>query len=222
DVYDGYKRNYDEMMAPGMVLDAGAPSFEEKAFHDFHMYTLDQKVSFANNQTKQLELYPLQNIKASQSYEYSTWDSGVNSVIKFKNTEENGIGKPLPKGTVKVYKQDSDGNLEFIGEDSISHTSKNEEVKINTGTAFDLVASTLVRDHKDLGSRRSERTIQVTLRNNSAEAKTINVLHQLGGNDRITESNFSHTEDTNMKSTFEVPIQSDKEVILSFTVRTEY
>ena len=222
DVYDGYKRNYEEMMAPGMVLDAGAPSFEEKAFHDFHMYTLDQKVSFANNQTKQLELYPLQNIKASQSYEYSTWDSGVNSVIKFKNTEENGIGKPLPKGTVKVYKQDSDGNLEFIGEDSISHTSKNEEVKINTGTAFDLVASTLVRDQRDLGKNKSERTIQVTLRNNSAEAKTINVLHQLGGNDSIIESNFTHTQDTNLKATFEIAVQPDKEVILNFTVRTEY
>ena len=221
DEFSSYNRKYAMQMEADFAA-AGAPSFEEKAFHDFHMYILDQKVSFANNQTKQLELYPLQNIKASQSYEYSTWDSGVNSVIKFKNTEENGIGKPLPKGTVKVYKQDSDGNLEFIGEDSISHTSKNEEVKINTGTAFDLVASTLVRDHKDLGSRRSERTVQVTLRNNSAEAKTINVLHQLGGNDRITESNFSHTEDTNMKSTFEIPIQSDKEVILSFTVRTEY
>ena len=223
DVYGGYKRNmYDEMMAPSMAMDAGAPSFEEKAFHDFHMYTLDQKVSFANNQTKQLELYPLQNVKANQAYEYSTWGGGVNSVIKFKNTEENGIGKPLPKGTLKVYKKDSDGNLEFIGEDSIKHTSKNEDVKINTGTAFDLVASTLVRDQRDLGKNKSERTIQVTLRNNSAEAKTINVLHQLGGNDSIIESNFTHTQDTNLKATFEIAVQPDKEVILNFTVRTEY
>ncbi|MDD4224152.1 MAG: DUF4139 domain-containing protein [Candidatus Cloacimonetes bacterium] len=221
DSYNQYKRDYYPEMA-GMAMDAAAPSFEEKAFHDFHMYTLDQKVSFANNQTKQLELYPLQNVKANQAYEYSTWGGGVNSVIKFKNTEENGIGKPLPKGTIKVYKKDSDGNLEFIGEDSIDHTSKNEEVKISTGTAFDLVASTLVRDQKDLGKRISERTIQITLRNNSAEAKTINVLHQLGGNDRIIESNFDHTEDTNMKSTFEIPVQPDKEVILNFTVRTEY
>ncbi len=225
-VYDEYGYKYNASFErTGMAMDAvAAPSFEEKAFHDFHMYTLDQKVSFANNQTKQLELYPPQNVTATQAYEYPTWASGVNSVIKFQNTEENGIGKPLPKGTIKVYKKDSDGNLEFIGEDSIKHTSKNEEVKINTGTAFDLVASTLVRDQKDLGRNISERTLQITLRNNSAEAKTINVLHQLGGNSRITEVQGGHayTLDTNNKATFPIAIQPDQEVILRFTERTEY
>ncbi|HNT52364.1 MAG TPA: DUF4139 domain-containing protein, partial [Candidatus Syntrophosphaera sp.] len=215
-----------QMYADGMAAEAGmaAPSFEEKAFHDFHMYTLDQKVSFANNQTKQIALYPQQNVAATPLYEYYTWGSGVNSVIKFKNTEANGIGKPLPKGVIKVYKQDSDGNLEFIGEDSIKHTSKNEEVSINTGKAFDLVGSTLVRDHREISRNISERTIQVTLRNNSAEVKTINVLHQLGGNSQIIEvtDNHKYSVDTNNKATFELTVNPDEQLILSFRERTEY
>ena len=199
-----------------------APSFEEKAFHDFHMYTLDQKVSFANNQTKQLELYPSMNIKAKAEYEYPTYASGVNSIIKFKNTAENGAGKALPKGSIKVYKQDTDGNLEFIGEDSISHTSKNEEVKINTGTAFDLVASTRVKDDKQISNRVTERTLQVTLKNNSESVKTINVTHQLGTGTRIVESDMKYSKDSNDKVTFTIELAPNKEIIYSFKERSEY
>ncbi len=219
-----YKYNRFEDRGGMATMEAAVPSFEEKAFHDFHMYTLDQKVSFANNQTKQLELYPQMNIKATQAYEYNVWGSGVSSIIKFKNTEENGSGKPLPKGTIKVYMKDSDGNLEFIGEDSIQHTSKNEEVNITTGQAFDLVGSTMVRDQKELGRNVSERTIQVTLRNNSSETKTINLIHQLGGNSRIikVEEDRKYTEDTNKKVTFEITVKPDEQVIVSFVERTEF
>lgn len=224
-VQDYYYRSKDMYMDQAMEAGSmAAPSFEEKAFHDFHMYTLDQKVSFANNQTKQIELYPTQNVNAEAVYEYATWASGVNSVIKFKNTEENGIGKPLPKGVIKVYKQDTDGNLEFIGEDRIDHTGRNEEVTIKTGTAFDLVGSTMVRNQTQISKNISERSIQITLRNNSTEAKTINVIHQMGGNSRIisVQDDHEYTVDTNNKVTFEIPVQSDGQVILTFRERTEY
>ncbi|MCB5224408.1 MAG: DUF4139 domain-containing protein [Candidatus Cloacimonadaceae bacterium] len=221
--YDFYAKNI-RYMDVAMGAESPAPSFEEKAFHDFHMYTLDQKVSFANNQTKQLELYPTQNIKAEQVYEYPIWGDGVKSIIKFKNTEANGIGKPLPKGKIRVYMQDSDDNLEFIGEDNIKHTSKNEEVNITTGKAFDLVASTLVKDIKDLGKKVSERDIQVTLRNNSSESKAINVIYTLGSNTRITEVKDGHeySMDTNRKVRFPIQVEPDAQVILTFTERTEY
>jgi len=205
-----------------MAAEEAAPTFEEKAFHDFHMYTLDQKVSFANHQTKQLELYAPQNIKARAEYEYPTYSTGVNSMIKFKNTTENGAGMPMPKGTVKVYKQDSDGNMEFIGEDSIDHTSRNEEVSINTGKAFDLVASTLVKEQKTVSNRISDRVLQVTLKNNTSAKKTINVVHQLATSTRILESDRKYTTDTNNKVTFAIEIEPDKQVIFTFKERSEY
>ena len=205
-----------------MAADEAAPSFEEKAFHDFHMYTLDQKVSFANNQTKQLSLYPTMNVTAEGRYEYDLWGDGVRSVIRFKNTEENGIGVPLPKGVIKVYKQDSDENMEFIGEDNINHTGRNEEVKINTGKAFDLVASTLSKDRKNISKKVSECTLQVTIRNNSNEEKTIDVFYQLGGNARIIRSDIKPEIDSNNKATFTVKVPKDSQTIFTFRERTEY
>ena len=224
-VRQSYNRYSDEMSMAYDGMGAGkasAPSFEEKAFADLHMYTLDQKVSFADKQTKQLELYPLLNVKAEAVYEYQTYSNGINSIIKFKNTEENGLGKPLPKGAFRIYKQDTDKNLEFIGEDAITHTSKNEEVSLTTGKAFDLVGETIVKDSRTLSQRVTERTIQVTLRNNAKDKKKIDVIHMLNSNTRIISASIPYTQDKNLKVTLPVEIIPDKEVIFTIVERTEY
>lgn len=221
DYYKYGEASYDRMSA-GMAMEA-APSFEEKVFHDFHMYTLDQKVSFANNQTKQLELYPKQNVTARAVYEYTSFSSGVKSMIKFFNKEDQGLGKPLPKGTFKIYKADSDGNLEFIGEDRINHTSKNEEVAINTGTAFDLVASSQVRNQKVITQRVSEREIHFNLKNNSNERKSINVIHYLSGNAKIVESQLRYALDSvKNQVTYTVEIAPNGETSFFLRERSEY
>ena len=222
-VYSGYYKERKGLISytAGMAQEELAPSFDEKAFHDFHMYTLDQKVSFANNQTKQLELYPSKNIKAYSEYEYPTYATKIKSMIKFKNTAENGAGMPLPKGIIKVYKQDSDGNLEFIGEDSINHTSKNEEVSINTGTPFDLIASTRLKEQTQISKYITESLIQVTLRNNSDTNKTIKVTHQLSPNTRIVEADYKYTIDNNDKVTFSIDVAPDKEIVWTFRQRSE-
>nr|MDK2850198.1 hypothetical protein [Candidatus Cloacimonadota bacterium] len=219
--YEKYGRGV--MMHEAISSDTAAPSFETKAFHDFHMYTLDQKVSFANNQTKQLELYPLQNVKARSVYEYYTNSSGVNSVIKFVNTEDQGLGKALPKGVFKIYKADSDGNLEFIGEDSINHTGRNEEISLTTGKAFDLVATTSIRNQKTISAQANEREYHINLRNNSDETKRINVIHQLGGNARIvfTELRYAYDEVKN-QVTYAVTIDPNQEYSFYFRERNEW
>ncbi len=220
--FGGYGRY--EMSEDAVSMAAGsAPSFEEQAFHDFHMYTLDQKVSFANNQTKQLELYPPQDVTAFSVYEFYTFGSGVNSVIKFTNTADQGLGKPLPKGTFKIYKADKDGNMEFIGEDSINHTGRNEEIKINTGKAFDLVASSSVRNQKTISRNSSEREIHVNLKNNSDANKSINVIHQLSGTARIVESERRYGLDTVKNTvTFTVDLAPNSEYSFFFRERNEW
>ncbi len=208
-------------MAAMSKMDA-APSFEEKAFHDFHMYTLDQKVSFANNQKKQIQLFPTKSIQADGVYEYTVFNDFVSSIIKFDNKTEKGLGIPLPKGVVKVYKQDTDKNQEFIGEDSINHTSRNETIRINTGKAFDLIGRSQVLDSKSVTNKISDRTIQLTLKNNSKDKKKIEVFHQLSPYSRITNSEREYTVDRDKKVKFEVEIQPDKEVVFKFFERTEY
>ncbi|MCB5253237.1 MAG: DUF4139 domain-containing protein [Candidatus Cloacimonadaceae bacterium] len=215
-------RGYEDGIMMESMADK-APSFEEKAFHDFKMYTLDQKVSFANNQTKQLELYPPQAVMAQSVYEFRTFGRGVQSLIKFVNTEDQGLGKPLPKGVIKVYKADDDGNLEFIGEDRINHTSRNEEVSITTGTTFDLVASSSVRNQKTISQRASQREIHVHVKNNSSERKSINVLHQLSGNARVsfTELRYAYDELKNTV-TFTVNLDPDQEQSFFFRELSEW
>jgi hypothetical protein len=217
-------KSYDEMTLDRATMAGGmaAPSFEERAFHDFHLYSLDQKVSFANNQTKQLELYPLQNVNARSEYAYYVHSNSVLSNIIFRNTEAEGLGKPLPKGIFTIYRADVDGNLELIGEDSIEHTSRNEEVTLTTGKAFDLVASTVVRDARSISQRVSERTIQVTLRNNSEEAKSIKVYHQLNANSRIVESQRPYEVNNELKATIPIQIAAGEEIIFTFRERSEY
>jgi hypothetical protein len=211
-------------MEDAMMTSTGmaAPSFEEKAFHDFHMYTLDEKVSFANNQTKQIQLFPTKTVKAKGIYEYNVYHDAVLSIISFENKAEAGLGLPLPKGVIKVYKEDTDKNLEFIGEDQIKHTGRNETVRVTTGKAFDLVGRTLVKDQKTISNRVSERTIQVTLRNNSKDVKSIDVIHQLNANTRIVSKEPKFTLDNELKAKFEIEIQPDKEVIFTFVERSEY
>ncbi|MDY6915010.1 MAG: DUF4139 domain-containing protein, partial [Candidatus Cloacimonadota bacterium] len=120
---------------------ASIPEFEEKSFHDFHLYTLSEKVNIKNKQTKQLQLFPTTTVKANSKYVYSTYSNKIASLIIFQNTKKAGLGIPLPKGNLKVYKKDKiDDQLEFIGEDKMEHTAKDEEIEITTGFAFDLVA----------------------------------------------------------------------------------
>ncbi len=221
DYYSGRGGMAKSMMMDNMS-DAAAPEFTEKAFHDFHMYTLDQKVSFANNQTKQIQLFPTKDVKAEGRYEYYLFGDAVQSIITFKNTADQGMGIPLPKGVIKVYKMDSDNNLEFIGEDQIDHTGRNETVRINTGKAFDLVGKSMVTNQRTVSQRVSERTVQVTMRNNSLENKSIGVLYQLNANTKIISSEKPYDTDQNRKVTFVVDIQPNKEFVFSFVERTEY
>lgn len=222
ETYKSYGRGRAIEDANVLMSGMAAPSFEEKAFHDFHMYTLDEKVSFANNQTKQIQLFPTKTVKAKGIYEYNVYSDAVQSIISFENKTENGLGIPLPKGVIKVYKEDTDKNLEFIGEDQIKHTGRNETVRITTGKAFDLVGRTLMKDQKTISNRVSERTIQVTLRNNSKETKNIDVIHQLNANTRIVSREPKFNVDNELKAKFEMEIKPDSEIIFTFVERSEY
>jgi len=159
-----------------------APEFTEKEFHDFHMYTLNEKVNINNNQTKQLRLFPAKTVTAESRYEYHTGSNEIKSIIKFNNSKKNGLGIPLPKGVIKIYKTDkTDNELEFIGEDNVDHTTKGEDVMINTGNAFDLVGETITVDRETISKRTYQRKMKVILKNRSNKFKTITVMHGLYG-----------------------------------------
>ncbi len=200
----------------------GAPDFEEKAFHDFHMYTLSENVNINNNQTKQLQLFPTKTVNAESRYEYSTGSTEVKSKIEFINSKKEGLGIPLPKGIVKIYKKDdADNELEFIGEDYLDHTAKNEEISLTTGNAFDLVTETIIVDRLKLSKKIIEREMKVTLKNRSKKTKTITVIHNLYGNWSIMKNSLPFIKKSAMQIEFEKELKPDEVYELTWTERIE-
>jgi len=199
------------------------PEFEEKSFHDFHLYTLSENVTINNNQTKQLRLFPTTKISAGSKYEYITNTDKILSKIEFKNSEKNNLGMPLPRGIFKLYKLDeADDNLEFIGEDNIDHTAKNEEVSLTTGFAFDLIGETVLVDQRREGKNTHERDYKVILKNMSSKNKVINVIHNLHGFWMIKNNNLDYEEKGNNQIEFEKELKAGQIFEIIWTDRIEY
>jgi hypothetical protein len=206
-----------------MTETAQAPQFQEKSFHDFHLYTLSENVDIKNKQTKQLRLFPTTKVKATSRYIYQTYETKVQSLIVFQNSEKKGLGMPLPKGSVKVYKQDKeDKQLEFIGEDRLNHTPKDEEVEISTGYAFDLVAETKVMDQRKLGRNKVEKDMLITLKNRSEDSKKIFVEHNPSGDWQILNENMKYEKDSAHKIHFTVNLAPDEISKIKWTERVNY
>jgi hypothetical protein len=171
-----------------------APGFQEKAFFEYHLYTLGRTTSLANRSTKQIELFPSKaGVPVVKKYVYYGLPRGFNVYLgpepnrdrnlgtqsnkkvdiylALKNTEANGMGLPLPAGRVRVYKKDeADAALEFVGEDTIEHTPKNEEILVKLGSAFDVVGERRQLDFQaNIPSHWITETFEITVRNQKTE-----------------------------------------------------
>ena len=185
-------------VAMEMAADAG---FEEQSFFEYHLYTLPRRTSVASNSTQQLTLFPSvsgADITKELVYEPTSamgfgrdpytnqgfLASGSNKIgafIAFKNTEANRLGMPLPKGRIRAYKQDpKDGTLEFIGEDLIDHTPRNETVRIKLGNSFDVVGERKVVGFKlDKARKTMTETVEIEVRNQKKTVQTVVVREHL-------------------------------------------
>ncbi|WP_394140734.1 DUF4139 domain-containing protein [Cytobacillus oceanisediminis] len=155
-----------------------SPEFTEKSFADYHLYKLERLATLKNNQTKQINFLQVEKANLKRYYECTKWSEDVKILIEFENSQENRLGLPLPKGKVKVYQKDSeDSSLEFIGEDSISHTSKNEKVKLQLGTAFDIKCTHIEKNSYRKG-RYEYKEHKYIIRNHKEEA-LIRISHYI-------------------------------------------
>lgn len=219
-LYKGGGRSETIMLSIDAFDSYKEPEFEEKAFHDFHMYTLSENVSINNNQTKQLRLFPVKSVNAKAKYTYQTYGDKVFSKIEFTNSKKEGLGLPLPKGEVKIYKKDTaDDQLEFIGEDRIDHTAAEEKVTLTTGAAFDLVAKTTVTDSRKISTKVNEKDFKIELKNRSQETKEIIVSHNLNGNWVISGENVAFEKKSAYQIEFSKILKAGEEFDLIWTER---
>jgi hypothetical protein len=202
-----------------MMAAKAAPGFEEKAFFEYHLYTLGRPTTVANNETKQVSLFDPADSPAKKTYYYRSGGQDVEVKISFKNSTENNLGMPLPAGKIRMTKLDSDGSEEFLGEDRIDHTPKDEEVKLKVGNAFDIVGETNLIDSKRITDRVRETTTEVKLRNHKEEDVSVLVGASLGRDWEILESSFEYTKKNAYEVEFTVPVAKDGESVLRYRVR---
>ncbi|MFC1552784.1 DUF4139 domain-containing protein, partial [Candidatus Latescibacterota bacterium] len=145
--------------------------------------------------------------------------AGVIANIEFTNSERSGLGMPLPAGTVRVYTSDTDGAIEFIGEDALKHTPKNEKVRLALGTSFDIAAERIVVDSKRISRSIIEETVQISLRNRKEEAVTVTAVEHFWRDWEIIEKSDDFVKKDANTAEFTVEIPPDSEKIITYTVR---
>lgn len=215
---------------------AAAPQFQEQAFFEYHLYTLQRKTTIKNNETKQISLLSAADfgikkelVINGQPYYFQGYNNPgepikekVGVYVSFKNGKENGLGQPLPAGIVRVYKADSSGSQQFVGEDRIDHTPKDEAVRIKLGDAFDVVAERKQMDYKNIARRVFEYAYEIRIRNHKEEAVNVIVNEPIGGDWDIISSSFPAEKTAAFAARFNVPISKDGEVVLNYRVRVRY
>jgi hypothetical protein len=211
-------------MAKGMALADAAPQFEEKAFFEYHLYTLTRPSTLADRQTKQLSLFPPAEVDARRLYEYDPHrdDKRVRVSYEFLNSKTGGLGMPLPAGRVRVYMQDTDGSQEFVGEDNIEHTPKDEKVRVAVGNAFDIAVERRQTDVRRISDRVSEEAYEVKVRNHKTEAVEVSVLDYFWGDWKVLESSLPYEKKSAQQVEFKVKASPDQEVVLTYRVRISY
>jgi hypothetical protein len=232
-----------EMRVMAKAMDAAA-GFEEKAFFEYHLYTLGFPTTLPDNSTKQLELFPAAHNVAcqknlvyfGQTQRYHPYGSPltdrnfgvqgntkVDVYLNFKNARDNHLGMPLPAGRVRVAKLDeADKTLEFIGEDVINHTPKDENLLIKMGSAFDVVGERRQVDFRlDTGGKVMEETIEVKLRNRKEEPVTVLVREHLyrWSTWTITSKNQDYEKLDAHSMQFVVKLAKGAEGTVRYTVR---
>jgi hypothetical protein len=198
-----------------------ARGFEEREFFEYHIYDLDRLTTVRDKQIKQLALFPPATVKSDKKFFYNAMrdPKKVEVRVIFKNEEKAGLGKPLPAGIFRIYQKDKK-SLEFVGEDRIDHTPRNEEVKITVGKAFDLLGERKVVDRKKISQRSERHTIEVELRNNKEKENVSIIVEEYFyyGFWKIEESNFPYKKKDAQHVEFNIPVKANDKVILKYTL----
>lgn len=222
-----------------MVAEAAAPMAEESLL-EYHLYTLDRPTTISENQTKQVALLSAANVPARKElvlrgadyyYQSSYGEIGtkikVGVFVEFDNKEAAKLGIPLPKGIIRVYKKDNAGNAQFVGEDNIDHTPKNEVVRLKLGESFDVTADKKQTSFKVLpnpqkGHSAYESAYEITLKNAKKEKMTVVIQEPISGDWTITAENQPHKKVNSHLAVWKVDVPAESSATLNYKAIVKY
>jgi len=204
-----------------MATMADGMGFQEKAFFEYHMYTLPRKATLANKEVKQISLFEPAQTEITKIYLYRP-DFDPNSVdvnLEFFNSQKAGLGMPLPAGRVRLFKADDDGSMVLLGEDRIKHTPKDEKIIVTVGKAFDIVPEEKVLSSNRISKKVEDRNYEIKIRNHKKDDINVRVDKKLWGTWEITSSSHKFEQKDVNSITLSVPVTANSETIVTFTVR---
>jgi hypothetical protein len=217
-----------------------ASNMQQESLFEYHLYTLQRPTTIADNQTKQVALLSASGVPVTKElvlqgndyyYRSSVGDLGqkmkVAVFVRFENREASRLGMPMPKGVVRVYKKDSAGNAQFVGEDRIDHTPRNEKVSLRLGEAFDLTADKKQTDFRrrepsNKASYVFESAYEIVLRNAKKEAATVVVREPLPGDWTMLEESSRHAKVAAGTAEWRVPVPAEGSTTLRYRALVRY
>ena len=238
-IQDDRNARMEVMRMKPMTAAAPAPMAEESLF-EYHLYTLNRPTTLAENQTKQVALLSAANVPARKElvlrgtgYYYQDRHGELGQKLKadvyveFDNKQNEGLGMPLPKGILRVYKKDGAGNAQFVGEDKIDHTPKNETVRLKLGAAFDVTADKKQTDFTKLpnpakGVNLYESAYEIVLKNAKKEAVTVKVQEPIPGDWKILQSNHTQRKADSNTAEWQITIPAEGKTTLNYRVQVKY
>jgi hypothetical protein len=224
-----------EMAAKAASVELADRDFKSEGFFEYHLYTLDGRTTIKDNQTKQLALMAASEVPVDKHFIYygaadyyrtqygvPMSNQKVGVYLELKNSKENRLGQPLPKGKVRVYKADTSGSQQLIGEDWIDHTPKDEKIRIKMGEAFDVVGQRTQKDWKRIASNLYEVEWEITLRNHKQEAVTVEVIEPMPGDWEVLRASHPHEKIQAFTAQWKIPVAKDGESKLSYRIRVRF
>ncbi|MDB4951214.1 MAG: hypothetical protein JWM27_3863 [Gemmatimonadetes bacterium] len=209
--------------------------FGEEAFFEYHLYTLDTRTTIAQNETKQMTLLTAPDAGVTRRLVFDSrrawnwdWQPGQASstepvkaaiVLELENSRANGMGMPLPAGVVRLYKADSRGNMQFLGEDRVDHTPRDEKVRLWIGDAFDVVATRRVVEDRAIDAHTREVTVETTLRNHKAVPTDVSIVEHFASEWRILQASHPHEREDASTGVWRLRVPADTEVKVTYTAR---
>jgi hypothetical protein len=221
-----------ELAAKAASPAAASRDFAEEGFFEYHLYTLDGRTTIKDRQTKQLSLLSAADVPVTKhlmyygaqdyyrtSYGMPMSNQKVAVLLEIKNSKDHRLGLPLPKGKVRVYKADSAGSQQFIGEDWIDHTPQNERVKIKLGEAFDVVGERTQKEYRKLAPGLWEVEWEISLRNHKKQDQTVTVIEPVPGDWQVLHSTHAWDKPQAHTLRFSIPVPKESAAKLTYRVR---
>ena len=227
------------MMEDAVSMAASAPMREESLF-EYHLYSLQRPTTIRNNQTKQVSLLNASSVPVLKEfrlqgspyyYRGQQGDLGqklkVGVFVEFDNRKEDNLGMPLPKGIVRVYKQDKSGSPQFVGEDRIDHTPENETLRLKLGDAFDVTADRKQTDFRKLGgdsryNYRYESAFEINLHNAKDEEVMVTVAEPVPGDWQVLSESHKHSKVSSDTALWKVIVPAKGRSLMTYRVEVKY